>query len=178
MYFPDNTVLINFAIIGEMDTLKKLLNGKGAWVGAVHAECEDSHRKGYYPGIEEAFDFMPDPILVDKFEEHDARTIRLSITDVIEDPAQSLGESQTIAVVTHRHIEAVFITDDGGAIKYIKDEHLPIAVCMTTDLLALAVRAGFITEATAEAHIKTLVARGRKRISINRFRKVLKKRST
>ncbi|KQR65746.1 hypothetical protein ASF89_00665 [Frigoribacterium sp. Leaf172] len=178
MYFPDNTVMINFAIIGEMGLLKRLLRGQGQWVGAVEAECEDSYRTGLYIGIDQAFEFMPDPILLEPFETREARLIRQSIADPLDKPTKSLGEAETIAVITNRRIHgATFITDDEGAKQYIVNEDLPIKVYTTTDLLALAVKVEYLTQELAEAHIDTLVAQRRKRISINRFHRVLRQGS-
>jgi hypothetical protein len=42
--FPDNTVLINFAIITRMDLLSRLANGNGRWCATVAAECVESSR--------------------------------------------------------------------------------------------------------------------------------------
>jgi hypothetical protein len=46
--FPDNTVLINFAIINRMDLLERLANGNGQWCATVSGECAESAR---YPGL-------------------------------------------------------------------------------------------------------------------------------
>ena len=46
--FPDNTVLINFAIINRMDLLEKLANGNGQWCATVAGECSESAK---YPGL-------------------------------------------------------------------------------------------------------------------------------
>ncbi|HET9896728.1 MAG TPA: hypothetical protein VFQ44_17495 [Streptosporangiaceae bacterium] len=37
--FPDNTVLISFALINWMDLLRRLANGKGRWCACVASEC-------------------------------------------------------------------------------------------------------------------------------------------
>lgn len=42
--FPDNTVLINFALINRMDLLNRLANGNGRWCATVAAECAESAR--------------------------------------------------------------------------------------------------------------------------------------
>jgi hypothetical protein len=42
LVFPDNTVLVNFALISRMDLLERLANGHGAWCGTVAAECRTS----------------------------------------------------------------------------------------------------------------------------------------
>jgi hypothetical protein len=39
LLFPDNTVLVNFAIISRMDLLARLANGNGQWCATVASEC-------------------------------------------------------------------------------------------------------------------------------------------
>jgi hypothetical protein len=48
LFFPDNTVLINFAMINRMDLLERLANGNGAWCATVAAECRKS---ADFPGL-------------------------------------------------------------------------------------------------------------------------------
>ena len=48
LMFPDNTVLINLAIINRMDLLEKLANGNGQWCATVAGECAES---AAYPGL-------------------------------------------------------------------------------------------------------------------------------
>jgi hypothetical protein len=48
LMFPDNTVLINFAIINRMELLEKLANGNGQWCATVAGECAES---AGYPGL-------------------------------------------------------------------------------------------------------------------------------
>lgn len=38
---PDNTVLINFALINRMDLLSRLANGNGRWCATVATECAE-----------------------------------------------------------------------------------------------------------------------------------------
>ena len=49
LFLPDNTVLINFAIIGAMELLGELLNGQGSWCISIARECQNS--RNYYPDI-------------------------------------------------------------------------------------------------------------------------------
>jgi hypothetical protein len=46
--FPDNTALINFALINRMDLLGRLANGNGRWCATVATECEESAKR---PGL-------------------------------------------------------------------------------------------------------------------------------
>jgi hypothetical protein len=45
LMFPDNTVLINFAIINRMDLLERLANGNGRWCATVAIECAESAKR-------------------------------------------------------------------------------------------------------------------------------------
>lgn len=47
--FPDNTVLISFALINRMDLLRRLANGKGRWCASVASECRNSAKRFTYP---------------------------------------------------------------------------------------------------------------------------------
>lgn len=52
LFLPDNTVLINFAIIGRMDLLAELLNGQGSWCLSISRECANS--QPYQPDLVQA----------------------------------------------------------------------------------------------------------------------------
>jgi len=45
LIFPDNTVLINFALINRMDLLGRLANGNGRWCATIAAECAESAKR-------------------------------------------------------------------------------------------------------------------------------------
>lgn len=178
-YFPDNTVLINFSIIEEMPLLKALLCGKGTWVEAVAAECEQSTRTGLYPvALGTATDMMTEMLFPTQVEMVDARTIRNEIASASEPFPKSYGEAQTLAIITRRNLRAIVITDDGGVGRYVQENNLGTSVFSTTDLLALAVRINRISQEQGEAHIAKLVAEKRHRISVNRFRASLAPKGT
>lgn len=168
-FFPDTTVFINFAIIKEMELLDGLLQGRGCWTAAVHAECEYSAglRLPLQEDLPKALAFMPDPIMLDRRQMQDALVIRQSIADPTAPDTASLGEAQTISVITSTYAGSVFLTDDGGAEEYA--ERMGIKTYRTTDLIALAVRAKKLELGCAEAHLATLIAADRKRISKKRF---------
>lgn len=50
LFFPDNTVLNNFAIIHLMDELGELIGGRGCWCATVAEECAKGATK---PGLED-----------------------------------------------------------------------------------------------------------------------------
>lgn len=76
LLFPDNTVLVNFALINRMDLLARLANGNGQWCASVASECASSAQQ---PGLE-ALDAAPrifgTPLFPDAVEHLDARTFR------------------------------------------------------------------------------------------------------
>lgn len=44
-WFPDNTVLCNFAVVDRVPPLEKVLDGRGRWTEAVAHEAERSARR-------------------------------------------------------------------------------------------------------------------------------------
>jgi predicted nucleic acid-binding protein len=177
-FFPDTTVFINFSIIREMDLLEGLLQGRGCWTAAVHAECEYSARL-QLPGqddLPKALAFMPDPIMPNRRQIMDAVVIRQAIADPTDPDTASLGEAQTISVITTTHIGSIFLTDDGDAEAYAVSEG--IVTYRTTDLLGLAVRAKKLDQQQALDHIDTLVRADRKRISKRRFLEMMQPSDT
>ncbi|MCG3039466.1 hypothetical protein L7D48_02570 [Streptomyces sp. S1A] len=50
-WFPDNTVLCNFAAVDRLSLLEKVLDGRGRWTQAVAAEAGRSAR--YWPKLEQ-----------------------------------------------------------------------------------------------------------------------------
>lgn len=169
--FPDNTVLINFAIIEQVSLLEKILSGKGTWVAAVAAECELSVRTGLYPAeLASVSAMITETLIPTRSEVIDARTIRNEIAAPYEPFPKSYGEAQTLAIITKRDLSAIVITDDGGVGRYVADNKLEVVVVSTTDILAMAVRARLMTQPEGEAHIAKLVAAGRHRVSLKRFR--------
>jgi len=171
--FPDNTVLINFAIIGQLALLEQILQGKGAWVAAVAAECELSVRTGLYPTLRTVAAMMTTPLMPTAAERVDGRAIRNDIAAPYEPFPKSYGEAETLAIIERRNLSALIITDDGGVGDYVKDKKLGIKVVSTTDILALSVRTGRLTRSAGEVHIATLCAANRRRVSVNLFRAAL-----
>ncbi|WBM80590.1 hypothetical protein KIV56_03950 [Cryobacterium breve] len=171
--FPDNTVLINFAIIGQLPLLKELLQGKGAWVAAVAAECELSVLTGLYPTLGTVAAMMAEPLMPTAAERVDGRAIRNDIAAPYEPFPKSYGEAETLAIIERRNLSALVITDDGGVGRYVKDKKLGVKVLSTTDILALSVRTGRLTQSAGEVHIATLCAANRRRVSLNLFRAAL-----
>jgi hypothetical protein len=110
-FFPDNTVLINFAIIEQMPLLRGLLLEKGTWVAAVAAECEQSARTGLYPlALGTAGAIMTETLVPTRTEMADARTIRNDIASANEPFPKSYGEAQTLAIITSSERAQVWVS--------------------------------------------------------------------
>jgi len=76
LMFPDNTVLVNFAIINRMNLLAKLANGNGQWCATVAGECAESAR---YPGLaalSAAEEIFGEPLYPDPAEHQDVLVLR------------------------------------------------------------------------------------------------------
>lgn len=61
LLFPDNTVLINFAIISRMDLLHRLANGNGRWCATVASECAESATRPGLGALDDARTIFGDP---------------------------------------------------------------------------------------------------------------------
>ena len=173
LFFPDNTVLVNFAHIRQIPVLEVLLQGRGRWVSSVAAECERSADVVQLEDLKDVPGILGAPIRSDPAERVDARAIQVRLREPGDASGKSFGESETIAVIVRRQLDAMFLTDDRGAIDYLAVEHPEIKVFRTTDLLALAVRVGSFSAEEAVAHLAVLRDRRRTRLSDASFRWML-----
>lgn len=158
-FFPDNTVLVNFAHINRMDLLERLLNGKGKWCATVAQECD---RSSVEPGLEtmrEARDIFGEPLYPEDAEHLDTYMLRQRITQPDDHPQKSLGEAETLAIMSRRFMTGFFLTDDKEAIRLAREHH--IAVVTTWDLLRLAVRTKIVDADTLWGYVQTLRAQKR-----------------
>lgn len=161
LLFTDNTVPINFSLIGEISLLSAVLDGRGAWTGAVQAECEKSIETGLYPGLDKVAGFITNCFTADDLEQAQARTIRRDIAKPDEAFPKSFGEAETIAVIRSRSLPAAFLTDDGGAAAYVEQRRLGLTIITTAELLALAVTLNHLTADAGRDHVLSLMRQGR-----------------
>lgn len=161
LLFTDNTVPINFSLIGEIPLLRELLSGQGAWTGTVQAECENSVNTGLYAALEYVAGFIAHSLIATDDEQKQARIIRRDIAKPDEPFPKSFGEAESIAVIPNRGLSAAFLTDDGGAADYVERRNLGLEIINTAELLALAVELGYITEDTGRGHVMALSRQGR-----------------
>ena len=89
----------------------------------------------------------------------DILALVINLSQPGDDDTKHLGEAETIVIIRNRQIEAMFITDDGGARAIAERDG--IKVYSTWDLIALATRAGKITMNESWGYARTLRAERR-----------------
>ncbi|ETB46703.1 hypothetical protein O981_27360 [Mycobacterium avium 10-5560] len=159
LFLPDNTVLINFAIIRRMDLLGELLNGRGGWCLSIARECRKS--QAYHADLDQAGVIFGTPLIPDATENLHAHILRESMASPGEPATQHLGEAETIAIIDGRQLDAFFLTDDAGARALAHRHH--ITVVTTWDLLRLAHATAKVTQPVLTGYLRTLAAAGRGR---------------
>lgn len=152
LFLPDNTVLINFAIIRRMDLLADLLKGEGAWRVSIAREC--GKPQAYHPDLDQAGANFGPPLIPDAGERIDATILREAMASPGEPATQHLGEAETIAIITARRLDCLFLTDDGGAAALARRHG--IAAVSTWDLLRLAHRTNKVTRPVLTGYLRTL----------------------
>ncbi|MDH2425769.1 hypothetical protein [Sphaerisporangium sp. TRM90804] len=146
-WFPDNTVLINFACVSRLDLLEQILRGRGRWTEAIAEEAKRSAR--IYPDLDSiARDaWLGDPIEV--WEPNDILTIerirRAAFGGTVDKPMKHLGEAQTCHVIRTNPVyaQSFWITDDHDAAEYAKRQG--ITTRDTMDLMSEGVQDGCCT---------------------------------
>lgn len=146
-WFPDNTVMINFAIVDRLDLLEVYLHGEARVVEAVWREIVQSAR--HVPalaGVDQATWFGK-PIRITKTADQTAventRVGRFGGTK--DQPLKHLGESQTLHVIQKfpDYSGSVWITDDASAYKLGKGQ--AVVTRHTVDVLRDLVARGELT---------------------------------
>lgn len=159
-FFPDNTVLVNFAHIQRMDLLKKLLNGKGKWCATVAQECDRSSNVSGLATMKYAQSIFGEPLYPENQVEYlHVVLLRGQITQPYDPPEKSLGEAETLAIMSRRFMAGYFITDDKEAARLARQNN--ITVVSTWDLLKLAVNAKLVDVDTLWGYVQTLGTLGR-----------------
>lgn len=163
LFFPDNTVLINFTIVGRLDLLEELANGNGRWCLSVSHECARSARIDGLEALKGVRDFLGDPLQPTPVELLNTRVLRDSMASPGEAATKHLGEAETITIITSRGMRptAVFVTDDASALGLAAQQGMKVAD--TWDLLNLAERVGKISAEEHLQYVATLKAGGRRR---------------
>jgi hypothetical protein len=163
-YFPDTTVLCNFAAIARLDVLEKVLASRGRWTEAVAYETRRSAR--FLPELESVIraGWLGDPIEITRKADIDrVEAIRRGVFGgSARQPTRHLGEAQTLFVLQRpdefRH--GVWITDDREAFEYAMRRG--IATYDTVDVMRAAVAAALVTADEGLTALGRMVAAGRK----------------
>ncbi|TCU83210.1 hypothetical protein EDF51_108167 [Curtobacterium sp. PhB25] len=120
-WFPDNSLICNFAAVDELDLLRASLHGAGRVVEAVAFEIERSTahvpnlaRLDLHDWFGPAIEFRD---VVDQLQIEAVRTGRFGGSD--EKPLEHLGESQTLHLLRTRaeFAGSVWISEDGGSLR-------------------------------------------------------------
>lgn len=157
--FPDNTVLINFAIINRMDLLQRLANGNGQWCATVAIECAESAKRPELSALGGAGEIFGQPLYPNQAELQDVHVLRDQLGSPGDPPTQHLGEAETIAIIAHRQLSCFFVSDDKGAVRLATQNS--IQVVSTWHLLKVARRTGLIDADTLWGYVLTLERHGR-----------------
>ena len=159
LLFPDNTVLVNFALISRIALLETLLAGHGHWTVTIAAECAAG---AAIRGLEEmslAERFLGQPIVPTQGERVTAGLIRARLAGLGDRPTDHLGEAETFAVISSRAMNAIFVTDDVRAARLA--QALELKTLSTAEVFRLGVHAKCLTADEAWNHLEDLRQNGR-----------------
>jgi predicted nucleic acid-binding protein len=155
LFLPDNTVLVNFAQIGRMDLLRLIAAGRSTWCYTVSQECEKSSRVSGLEQLAEAPEIFGDPLVLETQVEHlDTQVFRAKLRKPGDGPAANLGEAESLSLIMNRKLDAVFITDDNGALGFAVAHGIQHVT--TWDLLKTFVRSTRLDRSTAWQYVLTL----------------------
>ncbi|MEU6082984.1 hypothetical protein [Streptomyces sp. NPDC047108] len=146
-WFPDNTVLCNFAAVSRLDVLEKILDRRGRWTEAVAFEARRSVR--HLPDLDGVFrdGWLGDPVEIERAG--DVRRVEVIRRAVFgghrSRPLQHLGEAQTCHVIEQWDAfqGSRWITDDREAYRYALRRG--ITAYQTMDLVRIAVPRGILS---------------------------------
>lgn len=159
LLFPDNTVLINFAIINRMDLLSRLANGHGRWCATVAHECAQSAKVAGLEALAGVGDIFGEPLFPEPAELQDARILRDELAGPGDAGNAHLGEAETLAIIIRRRPVCFFVTDDRDATRLAAKYSVPVVD--TWRLLLIAYRASWVDVDTLWGYLQTL--RGQRR---------------
>lgn len=155
LFFPDNTVLINFAHLNRIDLLEQLAGENGRWCATVARECAQSAQIQGLEALDDVPAIFGEPLRPETPVEHlDTVTLRDDLAKPGDAPHHHLGEAETLAIITRRQLHGIFVTDDRSA-RMLAAKH-NVGTATTWDLLRLATRVGLVDENTVWGYIQTL----------------------
>lgn len=150
-WFPDNTVLCNFAAVHRVQLLEAVLDGRGRWVEAVAQEATASSH--YLPDLTKLHSngTLGEPIEITDLTDISLieRTRRSALGGLASEPRKHLGEAQTCHVIAHwsEYSGSFWISDDQDALEYALIKG--ITSRETKDLISEAIVSGLIGRSDA-----------------------------
>ena len=120
-WFPDTSVLCNFAAVERIDLLKPEFVDRGRWTTAVAYEAERS--AAFLADLQQVIDgaWLGEPVETSERQAAVVERIRIAAFGGTPDkPFQHLGEAETCHVLRTRaeFSESVWMTDDAAAYDY------------------------------------------------------------
>lgn len=150
-WFPDNTVLCNFASVGALDLLKNILNGRGRWSEAVAHEASRSAMSTYARLADIAVDgWLGEPLEIEDSEADKVERVRrAAFGGTASAPLQHLGEAQTLHIIQQWPLFAgsCWLSDDRAACDLARRRG--ITTLETQDVMAYGCSAGDILPSDA-----------------------------
>jgi predicted nucleic acid-binding protein len=162
-FFPDTTVLCNFAAIEQLDLLRALLRERGRWTEAVAFETERSAR--HLPALASIAEqgWLGEPIEITDPQQmlRLERTRRASLGGTPLLALKHLGEAQTCLVIADwkEYDGSWWISDDREALEHGRIRH--ITTRETIDLMAMAVADGDLSSDKAYDLMHQMAGQGR-----------------
>lgn len=164
-WFPDTTVLRNFACLRRLDLLTLVLNGRGRCCEAMHHEIDDASHVSGFDSLRDYIDesILGTPVVID--DPADILVVQGIRVDEMggsrRDPRSSLGEAETLFVLRHRDDfkQSHWVTDDVAAYDYGRRNGL--ITLATVDVMAIAVSRGAITGDEGFRLLTLMGSRGR-----------------
>ncbi|WP_051944563.1 hypothetical protein [Streptacidiphilus rugosus] len=163
-WFPDNTVLCNFAAVDRLPLLEKVLDGRGRWSEAVAREARLSAR--HLPPLAGLADrgTLGEPVeITDPVTRAEVERLRRAVFGGDRRrPTQHLGEAETLALITKEREfrRSVWISDDRDATRYAR--HRGIVTLETYDLVRAAVAEELVDAGEGHLLLRRMTEAGRR----------------
>ena len=146
---------MNFARIGRIDLLRLIAEGRATWCYTVAQECEKSSLIEGLEQLCEAPEIFGEPLKLEAQTEFlDTQVFRTQLSKPGDSTSANLGEAESLAIIIGRGLDAVFVTDDNGAMGFAVAHN--ITHVTTWDLFKLLVRATRLSREEAWGYVVIL----------------------